>query len=634
MLVDDPQVSRRHLALEPRSGGLFVIDLGSANGTILNGNRITEARLQTGDQVVLGESRLRFGGPEPTGEAEAARPEPVRSAPSTVALTAPGSAPPAPPAPPGVLAPPEGGAVRSTIALHPREAIYEQVEPGPAGGGDLTAELLAECTWTDELVNQAGIPIVDCPLVTVGGGLGSFALVDFLRIAGVPAGQIRVLSLLEWPHQTYQYLAEASQIRGDDRLRSDSMSRIDNIWGFPSYALEEAMRGRTLAPLWRVLTEPVLSEYYNPKAADMYSGVEREARRIGWPSMLVAGQVRVVRPRSGGGYFVVLTPPPGDGPTKRIAYRARFVHVAVGYPSLRFLPDLQQYRATYNDFYRVVNAYEQHGHVYEALDRSPGTVVVRGAGIVASRILERLAEGRERGSQTQVIHLLRRKVDGPTGGPFFRRPGGDGFAYQPFTYAKAAGSGQLRQRALRLEGQERADYLRSIGGTTTSKRKLWQDQLAKGRAEGWYRLQIGEVQEVGPAPDGQSVLTKVKTGDGSTVDIDADFIIDATGLEGDIRDHRLLSDLLDCAGAGTNASGRIDVDQHFEVRGTQSGDGRLFASGSVAAGGYLPPADSFWGVEHAALEICDELARLGFCRHVGTVRSIRQWWRWMRGVPI
>jgi hypothetical protein len=73
---------------------------------------------------------------------------------------------------------------------------------------------------------------------------------------------------------------------------------------------------------------------------------------------------------------------------------------------------------------------------------------------------------------------------------------------------------------------------------------------------------------------------------------------------------------------------------HFEIRGTASGEGRMFASGAIAGGGYLAPADSFWGVEHSAVEICDELARLGFCKHIGSMRSLRQWWRWMRDTPI
>lgn len=511
-------------------------------------------------------------------------------------------------------------------------AVGPDLEDAPVG--DLTPELISACTWTDELVEAAGIPIVDSPFVTVGGGLGSFAMVDWLRIAGVPASQIRVLTPLTSPEATYRYLAEASQIMDPDRLRSDSMSRIDNIWGWPSYALSEAITERTLKPLWNVLTEPLLTEFFNPRAGHVYRGVQREAKRISWSSMLAAGQVRMVRKRAGGGYFALLTPPQGSAPTKRIAYRASHVHVAVGYPSLRFLPDLQAYRSKYNDYHRVVNAYESHQHIYEALGRGGGTVVVRGAGIVASRILQRLIDERdEKGTDIEILHLFRHYVDGPRGPRRFRRAGGDGFTYQPFTFAKAAGGGQFRRRTMSLEGKERADFIRSIGGTTTARRKPWQDQLARGRKEGFYRTYIGEVFDVAPAARG-GVVTTLTSPDGSRIQVDADYVIDATGLEGEIRDHRLLADLVDCGGAGTNAYGRLDVEPSFEVRGTRSGSGRLYASGSITLGGYLAPVDSFWGLSHAALEISDDLARIGFSPRIGVGRSVAGWWRWVRGTAL
>ena len=62
------------------------------------------------------------------------------------------------------------------------------------------------------MVQAAGIPVVDVPFVTIGGGIGSFVTVDYLRIAGVPPDRIRVLSNLDVPWQTYEYLTRVSQI--------------------------------------------------------------------------------------------------------------------------------------------------------------------------------------------------------------------------------------------------------------------------------------------------------------------------------------------------------------------------------------------------------------------------------------
>jgi pSer/pThr/pTyr-binding forkhead associated (FHA) protein len=59
LLLDDPTVSRRHLRLEPTGSGLVAVDLGSANGTTVDGERLTEPRiLRPGNVVRLGETEL------------------------------------------------------------------------------------------------------------------------------------------------------------------------------------------------------------------------------------------------------------------------------------------------------------------------------------------------------------------------------------------------------------------------------------------------------------------------------------------------------------------------------------------------------------------------------------------------
>ena len=68
---------------------------------------------------------------------------------------------------------------------------------------------------------RAGIPIVDVPFVSCGGGMGSFVLSNYLRVAGVDTNQIRILSNLDHPWQTYEYLTKVSQIPRPERLRSD-----------------------------------------------------------------------------------------------------------------------------------------------------------------------------------------------------------------------------------------------------------------------------------------------------------------------------------------------------------------------------------------------------------------------------
>ena len=57
----DEFASARHVRIEPRRDGVWVHDLGSTNGTYVNGVRIDRPRkLVTGDVVRVGETELRF----------------------------------------------------------------------------------------------------------------------------------------------------------------------------------------------------------------------------------------------------------------------------------------------------------------------------------------------------------------------------------------------------------------------------------------------------------------------------------------------------------------------------------------------------------------------------------------------
>ena len=58
---DDEFASARHARIEPRRDGVWVNDLGSTNGTYVNGVRIDRPRkLVNGDVVRAGETELRY----------------------------------------------------------------------------------------------------------------------------------------------------------------------------------------------------------------------------------------------------------------------------------------------------------------------------------------------------------------------------------------------------------------------------------------------------------------------------------------------------------------------------------------------------------------------------------------------
>ncbi len=59
-LSGDSAVSRRHAVFERYPAGWCVRDLGSSNGTYVNGQKIDGAWLEPDDEIVVGESHLVF----------------------------------------------------------------------------------------------------------------------------------------------------------------------------------------------------------------------------------------------------------------------------------------------------------------------------------------------------------------------------------------------------------------------------------------------------------------------------------------------------------------------------------------------------------------------------------------------
>lgn len=58
LVLHDPEVSRRHLKITPAEKGWWLDDLGSTNGSFLNGQRITHQTGVPGDRIKIGQSVL------------------------------------------------------------------------------------------------------------------------------------------------------------------------------------------------------------------------------------------------------------------------------------------------------------------------------------------------------------------------------------------------------------------------------------------------------------------------------------------------------------------------------------------------------------------------------------------------
>jgi pSer/pThr/pTyr-binding forkhead associated (FHA) protein len=58
--IDDALASRRHCEIRPEPDGYRLVDLGSLNGTTVNGVKVQEKALADGDVINVGETAIRY----------------------------------------------------------------------------------------------------------------------------------------------------------------------------------------------------------------------------------------------------------------------------------------------------------------------------------------------------------------------------------------------------------------------------------------------------------------------------------------------------------------------------------------------------------------------------------------------
>ena len=120
VVINDAEVSRKHARMEIQAGGYVLEDLGSTNGTFVNGQRLMGPHvLRPNELIMLGENvSLVFETRYDAGETVAAASQPASFVP-----------------PPATSQPPPGPAARTGEVSHPAAAqtTYEsQMPPSPA----------------------------------------------------------------------------------------------------------------------------------------------------------------------------------------------------------------------------------------------------------------------------------------------------------------------------------------------------------------------------------------------------------------------------------------------------------------------------------------------------------------------
>jgi len=58
--IDDPTVSGQHFKLVPKQGELFLVDLDTTNGTLVNHDRVRTCRLKPGDTIRAGAVEFEY----------------------------------------------------------------------------------------------------------------------------------------------------------------------------------------------------------------------------------------------------------------------------------------------------------------------------------------------------------------------------------------------------------------------------------------------------------------------------------------------------------------------------------------------------------------------------------------------
>lgn len=597
LVLSSSQVSRYHALLTKSQGQLIVIDQNSSNGLLINGEKQTQVTLKQGDRLRIGPYEI------------------------TVSLEAPHQA-----------------AARISSAnsfIRVPDPLGDEPVPTPASPGNSfpPPEFQAQQVSVQSLY-ATGLPVEEIDYVAIGAGLGSYIWIDFLRVYGVEASKIRALGLEDSPYARYQRLCLNSQIPSRERLRSNSDSCPDNLWGWPSYALREAyhdaLKGKfaqAFGFLWQVFGEPTLKETYTPRSGNVFRSIDREAERISWSQMYRFGRVRSIRKTDDGRFAIGYSA--GQGQHNFVV--GKFVHLCTGYPVIQFLPDLQEYREKTKDFKSVVNAYEAHDHVYDYLEKYGGTVLLRGRGIVASRVIQRISEARARNQNISILHLMR--TPRPQGNKFghARRAVDNHFEFQPFNWPKACWGGTLRVQLEGASPSERASLLSDWGGTTTADRQDWKQIVQGGLNEGWYHITFGEVTHVETDEQGHPITHIQEKGLSGNLTLAANFIIDATGLDGKVKATPLLDDLVNHYHLPLNPAGRFAVNNDFELLEMRNQSGRMYAAGAITFGGPYAAVDSFLGLQYSSLKSVESLAnaRISPMKPLNPFGSFVQWLKWV-----
>jgi predicted component of type VI protein secretion system len=211
VMIDDSKCSRRHARLIAEGGVVEIEDLGSSNGTLLNGKPVERRMLRSGDEIQIGKTVLRYvegvaTAPPPTEIGAMPQPAARPAAEDDVDLFGGGPVRPATPPAPGPAVPPPPAAPPAAPSPALARPVTVQIPPRqepPARTGTVVE-------FEDEIVAvrkpAASTPATPAPPVAPGDIVRQQRLLQFHKVEdkgglfGVDvsqmAGRNRLLAIL------------------------------------------------------------------------------------------------------------------------------------------------------------------------------------------------------------------------------------------------------------------------------------------------------------------------------------------------------------------------------------------------------------------------------------------------------
>jgi predicted component of type VI protein secretion system len=191
--IDNLAVSGEHAAIITILNDSFVEDLGSTNGTMVNGKPIKKHFLQNNDVIEIGKHKLKYFNDQPAAAAGAADFEKTMIIRSPKSAPAPAAAAPAPAAAAAPAAAPSGGGMHDT---HPNlRAEVVKSAPAPSAAAPAPAPAAPAPAAHAEAPAASG-PLREAAIQVLSGAAAgrTLDLTKNLTTVGKPGLQVAVIT--------------------------------------------------------------------------------------------------------------------------------------------------------------------------------------------------------------------------------------------------------------------------------------------------------------------------------------------------------------------------------------------------------------------------------------------------------